>query len=67
MLADSVARPHWYSHGWNRLAYYRLAGVAAGTLPRRPRLGAARLAGRGRRLRIAIAGDLGVENGKADR
>ncbi len=46
MLADSVARPHWYSHGWNRLAYYRLAGVAAGTLPRRPRLGAARLAGR---------------------
>lgn len=46
MPADSVARPHWYSHGWNRLAYYRLAGAAAGTLPRRLRLGAARLAGR---------------------
>jgi len=35
MPAGPVARPHWYSHGWNRLAYYRLAGVVAGTLPRR--------------------------------
>ncbi|HET6366022.1 MAG TPA: lysophospholipid acyltransferase family protein [Pseudomonadales bacterium] len=46
MSAGSVARPHWYSHGWNRVAYYRLADLAAGMLPRPLRLGAARLAGR---------------------
>jgi KDO2-lipid IV(A) lauroyltransferase len=53
MSFDTVARPHWYSHGLNRLLYYRLAGAAAGVLPRPARLAVARLAGRaaGRRLR----------------
>jgi len=46
MSADSVARPPWYSHRLNRLVYYRVAGVVAGLLPRRLRLGVARLVGR---------------------
>ena len=44
--ADTVARPRWYSHGLNRLAYYRLASGCAGALPRAPRLAAARALGR---------------------
>jgi len=63
MSADTVARPFWYSHGLNHLAYYRLAGVVAGLLPRRLRLGVARLIGRaaGRRLaeeRARVRGNL---------
>jgi predicted LPLAT superfamily acyltransferase len=46
MAPDAVARPHWYSHGLNRLVYYRMAGAAASFLPRRARLGVAQLAGR---------------------
>jgi len=48
----STARPRWYSHGLNRLIYYRLAAVCAGSLPRRGRLVLARALGRaiGRRL-----------------
>ena len=45
--ADTVTRPRWYSHGLNRLAYYRLASGCAGALPRAPRLAAARALGRG--------------------
>jgi len=44
--ADTVTRPRWYSHGLNRLAYYRLAGACAAALPRAPRLAAARMLGR---------------------
>jgi hypothetical protein len=29
MPDESIARPRWYSHGWNRLACYRRAGAAA--------------------------------------
>ena len=52
MAPDTVAPPRWYSHGLNRLVYYRMAGAAAGLLPRPGRLRVARLAGRvaGRRL-----------------
>ena len=52
MATDTVARPSWYSHGLNRLAYYRLASGVAARLPRRLRLGLARGVGRaaGRRL-----------------
>ncbi|HKZ08524.1 MAG TPA: lysophospholipid acyltransferase family protein [Methylomirabilota bacterium] len=46
MAGDTVAPPRWYSHGLNRLVYYRMAGGAAGLLPRRSRLRVARLAGR---------------------
>ena len=44
--------PVWYSHGLNRMAYYRVAGAVGGALPRGLRLRMARLAGRaiGRRL-----------------
>jgi len=45
-VADTVARPRWYSHGLNRLAYYRLASGCARALPRAPRLAAARVVGR---------------------
>ena len=63
MSLDTVVRPSWYSHGLNRLAYYRVAGVVAGRLPRRLRLGVARLVGRaaGRRLaeeRARVRGNL---------
>jgi KDO2-lipid IV(A) lauroyltransferase len=46
MAGDTVAPPRWYSHRLNRLVYYRIAGAAAGLLPRRSRLRVARLAGR---------------------
>jgi KDO2-lipid IV(A) lauroyltransferase len=42
----AVARPRWYSHGWNRVAYYRAATALAASLPRSARLGLARAAGR---------------------
>jgi KDO2-lipid IV(A) lauroyltransferase len=42
----SAAPPDWYSHGLNRLAYYRLASAAASTLPRPLRLALARGLGR---------------------
>ena len=31
----SSSRPRWYSHGLNRLAYYRLAAACAAGVPRR--------------------------------
>ena len=63
MPGDSVAQPRWYSHGLNRLVYYRMAGAAGGLLPRRTRLRLARLAGRvaARRLteeRARVRGNL---------
>jgi Kdo2-lipid IVA lauroyltransferase/acyltransferase len=63
MSTDTAAHPSWYSHGLNRLAYYRLAGGVAGPLPRRFRLGLARVVGRaaGRRLageRARVRGNL---------
>jgi lauroyl/myristoyl acyltransferase len=47
-----AARPRWYSHGLNRLGYYRVAAALAGALPRPARLRVARAIGRaiGRRL-----------------
>lgn len=42
----SAAPPDWYSHGLNRLAYYRLASAAASALPRPLRLTLARGLGR---------------------
>ena len=42
----SSSRPRWYSHGLNRLAYYRLAAACAAGVPRRGRLALARAAGR---------------------
>ena len=41
-----VVKPRWYSHGLNRLAYYRLARAVAATLPRPVRLAAARAVAR---------------------
>ena len=32
--SSSAAPPDWYSHGLNRLFYYRLAQAAASALPR---------------------------------
>jgi KDO2-lipid IV(A) lauroyltransferase len=43
---DVVARPRWYSHGLNRLGYYRMAAGLAGALPRPVRLRVARAAAR---------------------
>jgi hypothetical protein len=40
--SQSAAPPDWYSHGLNRLFYYRIARAAASTLPRPARLGLAR-------------------------
>jgi len=42
-----VVKPRWYSHGLNRLAYYRLARAAAAGLPRPVRLAVARAVARG--------------------
>jgi KDO2-lipid IV(A) lauroyltransferase len=42
----SAAPPGWYSHGLNRLVYYRLAQAAASALPRPARLALARGLGR---------------------
>jgi len=41
-----VIKPRWYSHGLNRLAYYRLARAVAAALPRPVRLAAARAVAR---------------------
>jgi lauroyl/myristoyl acyltransferase len=43
----TVVKPRWYSHGLNRLAYYRLARAAAAVLPRPVRLAVARAVARG--------------------
>jgi hypothetical protein len=43
----TVVKPRWYSHGLNRLAYYRLARAAAAVLPRSVRLAVARAVARG--------------------
>ena len=44
--SSSAAPPDWYSHGLNRLFYYRLAQVAASALPRPVRRRLARGLGR---------------------
>src|SRR5713226_6630540 len=44
--AETPAPPDWYSHGLNRVGYYRLATAAAGALPRPARLLLARGLGR---------------------
>jgi lauroyl/myristoyl acyltransferase len=44
--AAAGARPRWHTHGLNRVAYYRLAALAARALPRPLRLAAAMLTGR---------------------
>jgi hypothetical protein len=44
--SQSAAPTDWYSHGLNRLFYYRIAQAAASTLPRPTRLGLARGLGR---------------------
>lgn len=41
-----VIKPRWYSHGLNRLAYYRLARAVAALLPRPVRLATARAVAR---------------------
>jgi lauroyl/myristoyl acyltransferase len=58
-----VVKPRWYSHGLNRLAYYRLAAGPAALLPRPARLAAARAVGRGMGRRLpaewrAVRGNL---------
>jgi KDO2-lipid IV(A) lauroyltransferase len=45
-MATDAAPPDWYSHGLNRVAYYRLAAVGAAALPRPARLRLARALGR---------------------
>jgi lauroyl/myristoyl acyltransferase len=40
-IAPPTPAPRWYTHGLNRVAVYRAAALAAGALPRRPRLRAA--------------------------
>lgn len=50
--SHSAAPPGWYSHGLNRLVYYRLAQAAASALPRPARLALAR--GLGRLLSRAV-------------
>jgi KDO2-lipid IV(A) lauroyltransferase len=50
--SQSAASPDWYSHGLNRLFYYRIAQTAASTLPRPARLRLAR--GLGRLLSRAV-------------
>jgi hypothetical protein len=37
-MASDPGAPDWYSHGLNRVAYYRLATVAATTPPRPTRV-----------------------------
>jgi Kdo2-lipid IVA lauroyltransferase/acyltransferase len=59
-----VIKPRWYSHGLNRLVYYRLARAAAAALPRSVRLAVARAVARavGRALpaeRSRVRGNLG--------
>jgi lauroyl/myristoyl acyltransferase len=44
--AETPTPPDWYSHGLNRVGYYRLATAAAGALPRPARLLLARGLGR---------------------
>jgi KDO2-lipid IV(A) lauroyltransferase len=51
-MASASTASDWYSHGLNRVAYYRLAAAAATALPRRLRLGLAR--GLGRLLAHAV-------------
>ena len=51
-MASEPAAPDWYSHGLNRVAYYRLATAAATALLRPVRLRLAR--GLGRRLARAL-------------
>jgi KDO2-lipid IV(A) lauroyltransferase len=51
-MADDPAAPDWYSHGLNRVVYYRLAAAAATGLPRPARLRLAR--GLGRLLARAV-------------
>ena len=50
---EAVARPRWYSHGLNRLGYYRMAAGLAGALPRPLRLRVARVAARAVGTRLA--------------
>jgi Kdo2-lipid IVA lauroyltransferase/acyltransferase len=50
--SHSAAPPDWYSHGLNRLFYYRIAQTVASTLPRPARLRLAR--GLGRLLSRAV-------------
>lgn len=42
----TVVKPRWYSHGLNRLVYYRLARAVAAVLPRPVRLAVARVVAR---------------------
>jgi len=51
-MATDPAPPDWYSHGLNRVVYYRLAAAAAAALPRPARLRLAR--GLGRLLARAV-------------
>jgi KDO2-lipid IV(A) lauroyltransferase len=51
-MATDPAPPDWYSHGLNRVVYYRLAAGAAAALPRPARLRLAR--GLGRLLARAV-------------
>jgi lauroyl/myristoyl acyltransferase len=44
--SGSVVKPRWYSHGFNRLAYYRVARAVAATQPRPMRLAVARAVAR---------------------
>jgi KDO2-lipid IV(A) lauroyltransferase len=44
--AERPTAPDWYSHGLNRVVYYRLATAAASALPRPARLRLARALGR---------------------
>jgi lauroyl/myristoyl acyltransferase len=58
-----VVKPRWYSHGLNRLGYYRVARAGAFLLPRRVRLAVAKRLGQtvGRALpaeRDAVRGNL---------
>ena len=45
-MPSDPGAPDWYSHGLNRVAYYRLATAVAGALPRPARLRLARGLGR---------------------
>jgi KDO2-lipid IV(A) lauroyltransferase len=48
----SIARPRWYSHGLNRLIFYRIAAISASAAPRTIRLPVARAIGRAIGLRL---------------
>jgi len=48
----SIARPRWYSHGLNRLIFYRIAAISASAAPRSIRLLVARAIGRAIGLRL---------------